>query len=522
MDEYQKPGGHEDIMTGQWKSVSGDAPRKSARPNREVKKVGSSSSSSSSKKSARPEHLSAKTTSQSGGASRRSSSSKGKGSSRREEKATVRPTREKKQVGEMGAAALKGAGNAVSALGRGVAQVGKGAAGLAAGAASGLKRFSLKNGPLKDTRYGQDAEFRRRIIMSGVGALCVFSICLIGTIAGGSGEGRTSSSQEAVSENNTVEAEPVEAEAPVVMDREPVSFTVSVFGDCTLGTDEYFDWDSSLNNYYDMYGADYFLENVRDILEADDLTIANLEGALTYAEEREDKTFAFKGEPEYVRILSDSGVECANTANNHSHDYGEESYQDTLDAMDQYGLKHFGYDEVLTMDVKGVKVGILGIYELDDHKEREPQLRANMQKLKDAGSEVIIAIFHWGNELEEEPDENQIYLGHLAVDLGANLVCGHHPHVLQGIEVYKGVNIFYSLGNFCFGGNTHPYDFDTAIFQQTFTVDANGVKQDNVTNIIPCCVSSDWDYNNYQPTPQEGYEAERILEKIQERSDMIG
>ncbi len=134
---------------------------------------------------------------------------------------------------------------------------------------------------------------------------------------------------------------------------------------------------------------------------------------------------------------------------------------------------------------------------------------------------MIVVIFHWGNEKEEIPDENQKTLGHLAIDEGADLVCGHHPHVLQGIEEYKGKNIVYSLGNFCFGGNAYPSDMDTMIFQQTFTIDQNGVKNDNVTNIIPCSISSDSDYNNYQPTPAEGEEADRIMQKIQERSSWI-
>ena len=121
----------------------------------------------------------------------------------------------------------------------------------------------------------------------------------------------------------------------------------------------------------------------------------------------------------------------------------------------------------------------------------------------------------------EVPDSNQMTLGRLAIDEGADLVCGHHPHVLQGIEEYKGKNIVYSLGNFCFGGNSYPSDMDTMIFQQTFTVDKNGVKADNVTNVIPCSISSEYDYNNYQPTPAQGDEADRILAKIQERSSWI-
>lgn len=303
----------------------------------------------------------------------------------------------------------------------------------------------------------------------------------------------------------------------------PVSLTLSVVGDCTLGTDETFDYDTSLNAYYENYGADYFLQNVKDIFSTDDLTIANFEGTLTDSDEREDKTFAFKAPASYASILTGGSVEAVNTANNHSHDYGEQSFDDTLAALDDAGIVHFGYDETAVMDVKGIKVGLVGIYELYDHLEREQQLKDNIAKVKADGAQLIVVIFHWGNETETVPDSNQTTLGRIAIDEGADLVCGHHPHVLQGIETYKGKNIVYSLGNFCFGGNSSPSDMDTMIYQQTFTIDADGVKKDNVTNIIPCSISSAaYDgYNNYQPTPAEGDEATRILGKINERSSWI-
>ena len=304
---------------------------------------------------------------------------------------------------------------------------------------------------------------------------------------------------------------------------EPVSLTLSVVGDCTLGTDETFDYDTSLNAYYENYGAAYFLQNVKSIFSSDDLPIATFDGTLTDSDEREDKTFAFKGPASFASILTEGSVEAVNTANNHSHDYGEQSFEDTLSALDDAGIVHFGYDETAVMDIKGVKVGMVGIYELNDHLGREQQLKDNIAKVKADGAQLIIVIFHWGNETETVPDSNQTTLGRLAIDEGADLVCGHHPHVLQGIETYKGKNIVYSLGNFCFGGNSSPSDMDTIIYQQTFTVDANGVKEDNVTNIIPCSISSAAyeGYNNYQPTPAEGDEATRILEKINERSSWI-
>lgn len=301
----------------------------------------------------------------------------------------------------------------------------------------------------------------------------------------------------------------------------PVSLTVSVVGDCTLGTDENFDYDTSLNAYYENYGADYFFSNVKSIFSADDLTIANFEGTLTDSDEREDKEYAFKAPAEYTSILTAGSVEAVNTANNHSHDYGDQSYTDTIQALDNAGILNFGYDKTVVTEVKGIKIGLVGIYELKDHLGREEQLKQNIAKVKADGAQITIVIFHWGNEKEEVPDSNQTTLAHLAIDEGADLVCGHHPHVLQGIEEYKGKNIVYSLGNFCFGGNQYPSDMDTMIFQQTFTVDQDGVKANNVTNIIPCSISSDSDYNNYQPTPAEGDEATRILSKIQERTAMI-
>nr|WP_294525472.1 CapA family protein [uncultured Blautia sp.] len=310
------------------------------------------------------------------------------------------------------------------------------------------------------------------------------------------------------------DAEPTPTQAPVTL-------TVSVVGDCTLGTDETFDYSTSLNAYYENYGKDYFLQNVKSIFQADDLTIANMEGTLTDSTQREDKTFAFKAPASYAGILTSGSVEAVNTANNHSHDYGEQSFTDTLSALDDAGIVHFGYDETAVMDVKGIKVGLVGIYELNDHLGREQQLKDNIAKVKSEDAQLTIVIFHWGNEKETVPDSNQTTLGRLAIDLGADLVCGHHPHVLQGIETYKGKNIVYSLGNFCFGGNSSPSDMDTMIFQQSFTFDNGTLQDDNVTNIIPCSISSAQGYNNYQPTPAEGDEKTRIIEKIQERSAMI-
>lgn len=297
--------------------------------------------------------------------------------------------------------------------------------------------------------------------------------------------------------------------------------TISLVGDCTLGTDEAFAYDTSLNAYQLYRGSDYFLQNVKTIFAEDDLTIINMEGPLTESTERNGEKFAFKGAPGFVDILSGSSVEAANLANNHSHDYGEQGFEDTKRILSDAGITAFGYDETALITIKGIKIGLVGIYELHDHLERTRQLKDNIAKVKQEGADLIITIFHWGNERETIPDSNQMALGHIAIDYGADLVAGHHPHVLQGIEEYRGKYIVYSLGNFCFGGNSAPDDMDTMIFQQTFTIQSGEVLTDENITLIPCSISSETGFNNYQPTPAEGSEAERILQKIDERSAQI-
>lgn len=380
----------------------------------------------------------------------------------------------------------------------------------------------------KKSKYYQEKR-QKLLIATGIGIFVLVFILILAGIRGCSNYigSRQAAAKKTVSMNASKDnsqkasSDSQNTDSSNATVSSPVSLTLSVVGDCTLGTDETFDYDTSLNAYYENYGADYFLQNVKDIFSTDDLTIANFEGTLTDSDEREDKTFAFKAPASYASILTGGSVEAVNTANNHSHDYGEQSFDDTLAALDDAGIVHFGYDETAVMDVKGIKVGLVGIYELYDHLEREQQLKDNIAKVKADGAQLIVVIFHWGNETETVPDSNQTTLGRIAIDEGADLVCGHHPHVLQGIETYKGRNIVYSLGNFCFGGNSSPSDMDTMIFQQTFTVTSEGVQADNVTNIIPCSISSADGYNNYQPTPASGDEASRIKSKIEECSAAI-
>ena len=374
-----------------------------------------------------------------------------------------------------------------------------------------LKKLELKKKyELFKEKLPEDKKARTIILADIVlVVLLIFTLLLVGCknlLTGG----KKQKEETAISE---------EMEKTTKRKNKTVSFTISAVGDCTFGTDENFAYEGSMPAKYDEVGDfNYFFENVKSVFEADDLTIVNFEGTLTDSTTREDKQFAFKADKSYAEILTDGFVEAANLANNHSKDYGEQSYNDTMDALDEAGITNFGYDRVAIKKVKGIKVGLVGTYVLADGLGVKDSMEKNIQDLKDGGAQVIIASFHWGEEKAEYPNDVQVELAHAAIDAGADLVLGHHPHVLQGIEQYKGKNIVYSLGNFCFGGNMYPSDMDTMIFQQTFTLKGGKLQEDNVTNIIPCSISSVEDYNNYQPTPAAGEKETEILNKITQRS----
>ena len=298
-----------------------------------------------------------------------------------------------------------------------------------------------------------------------------------------------------------------------------VSLTISAVGDVTLGEDSSF---SPLNNFTAVYsknGESWFFDNVRSIFQADDITFANFEGTLTDQGTRADKQFAFRGDPSYVGILNDGSVEAVTLANNHSQDYGEVSLTDTQKYLEEAGVDWCSGDKIIIRDEGGVRVALIGIYVLAEGEAKAQQVEETIAKAKEEDAQIIIVAFHWGNELEKEPDKVQRTLGRLAVDAGADLVVGHHPHVLQGIEKYAGKYICYSLGNFCFGGNTNPTDKDSIIFQQTFNIRRGGETEAGAATVIPCSISSDPSWNNYQPTPATGEEADRIMERINSLSE---
>ena len=304
---------------------------------------------------------------------------------------------------------------------------------------------------------------------------------------------------------------------------ETISITISAAGDTSLGNHQAQDYYFSFRQAYDKEGKDYFFENVYDIFSQDDMTIVNLEGTLTFSENMQpDRTYNIKGDPEYVEILTSGSVEAVSMANNHRYDYGEEGSRDTVNAVTGAGIK-YAFDENLGIyETKGIRIGFVSVSEASRGSAVEKTLEEGIALLKEEGVDLILACCHWGTEREYYPEDYQRTLGKKCIDWGADLVIGHHPHVLQGIEEYQGKYIVYSLGNFCFGANRNPADKDTMIFQQTFTFVDGEKQEDGEIRVIPCSVSSVTDRNDFRPTPAEGEEAERIIGRINEFSKDFG
>lgn len=292
-------------------------------------------------------------------------------------------------------------------------------------------------------------------------------------------------------------------------------------GDCTLGGDPTIGSGELFSSLYTRYGPDYFFRNVWDVFAADDLTMINLEGTFTREETRADKKYCFRADPSCVDVLTGSSVELCNLANNHSRDYGPKSYRDTVNALDGAGIRWVRDEDVCLVEAGGVKVGIAGIYELPRHMDADSIVQEDIKKLREQGAELVCVEFHWGIEGEDVPDRNQVALAHSAIEGGADLVVGAHPHVLQGMEIYRGKPVVYSMGNFCFGGNRNPKDKDTMIYQLRVRLDGSGQVVSQMENVIPCRISSSGKSNDMQPVILTGDEAERVLRKIRERSDLL-
>jgi poly-gamma-glutamate capsule biosynthesis protein CapA/YwtB (metallophosphatase superfamily) len=261
--------------------------------------------------------------------------------------------------------------------------------------------------------------------------------------------------------------------------------TMHFLGDCTIGNDVR--W-PVFDPYAEQNDPSYFFSGVIHVLANDDYTVANLETTIIDTGKPREKQFRFKGKPSYLEILKQGSVEAVTLANNHSWDYGDSGYAQTLRNVEKYGIDYFAWDTVLYKNIKDLSFAFIG---------QAFNLQSNVlpliRSLRDS-IDFIIIVIHWGNEKQYKPNRTQIAMAHALVDAGADLIIGHHPHVVQPVLTYKKVPIAYSLGNFVFGGNRNPRDKRAMMIEAVFEKN----KPVTITK-IPVKISSVDSTNDFRP-----------------------
>jgi poly-gamma-glutamate capsule biosynthesis protein CapA/YwtB (metallophosphatase superfamily) len=256
-----------------------------------------------------------------------------------------------------------------------------------------------------------------------------------------------------------------------------------------------------------------------------DAMMVNLENPVTKSVDSIEKEYVFKMKPELLGQLVKAKVAIVNCANNHTADFGVEGIIETIRWLDSAGIKHVGAGrnfkdarKPIILEFSGVRIGFLGYGGVKEfiasrsmpgtNSRNENYILEDIKKLR-PDVDAIVVNLHWGDELATEPNEGQISLAHRIIDGGADLIIGHHPHVLQGIEQYHGKVIAYSLGNFVFGGNAKSINSETAVLKASFT------KENIIVQAIPVRI------RNWQPEPADSITAQRVINQLQDRSKIF-
>ncbi len=292
---------------------------------------------------------------------------------------------------------------------------------------------------------------------------------------------------------------------------EKTAALISFIGDCSIG--DAIQSEGKASSYHSAIannGYEYPFSLVREYLAADDLTVANLEVVLTTSRKHKNKKYPLRGKPEFTEVLRAGSVEAVNTINNHCEDFGRDGYKDTLANLDAGGILRFGcnragtengYDDLLATDVNGIRVGIMGFSYPQESDLKKIDERVKRLK-EEQGCDLVIVSLHWGREVHSMPTNGQISYAKKVIDSGADMVYGHHPHVLQPINFYKGKPILYSTGNFTFGTMSRV-DPSTGIFQLTWEKEEDGTVDLKKLQVIACETTMGPDYRPFPLTEEE-------------------
>ena len=285
-------------------------------------------------------------------------------------------------------------------------------------------------------------------------------------------------------------------------------------------------------DFLDSAGVDYPFAGCAEIFREVDLVVGNLESPITTHDEiYVEKQYTMKSPPGIEKGLSNANIRAVTLANNHILDFGWEGLKSTMELLDKAGIKYFGAGanrkEALkeaTSTINGQTIALLGFsatfpeefWATDstpgtafpyDEDVREVVSRC-------AGEyDILVTCFHWGAELMTKPKDYQIDLAHLCIDQGSDLVIGHHPHVVQSIEIYNGIPIFYSLGNFTFASYSESAKVGMIAvveFKDGKTVDARAVPVDVYNEV-----------RNFQPVPLDKNRSVDFFRELQTLSDSL-
>lgn len=263
------------------------------------------------------------------------------------------------------------------------------------------------------------------------------------------------------------------------------NITVSFLGDILTA--------SYIGDCIKEFGVNYPWEDVSQLLNEDDITIGNLEMCVSCnGQTNKSDGYGFRGEPNSLEGLSNAGIDVVSLANNHSLDYGKGAMEDTINNLADYDILSLGAgdnineaESPLNISINNYSITVLAYNEIipwdswcatsetsgtaSFSKKSYEHILSNIEQLKDS-SDLLFIVLHWGVEYSNIPETWQINVAHKMIDAGADAVIGHHPHVLQGIEIYNNKPILYSIGNFIF----HKMNEDTGktgIFQLVYEND---------------------------------------------------
>lgn len=318
----------------------------------------------------------------------------------------------------------------------------------------------------------------------------------------------------------TEEPPPEATEAPVAK-ADDGTITISFVGDCSIGDSiQYRGYGSSYHTALAENGYEWPFSLVKQYLEADDLTLANCEVVLTTRTKHTDKVYNLVGLPEHAQAFAEGSVEIVNTVNNHAMDFYNGGYEDTLSALDAAGIKHFGsinahredgYNDILIQEVGGLRIGFIGYTYPQIESEATRRIIPSIKSLKEEeGCDLVVVSLHWGKETRMTPVNSQYEMSKSLIDAGADVIWGHHPHVIQPIEFYNGKPILYSTGNFTFG-TMSQVDPSTGIFQLTYE-QADGEAVLKQLRVIPCRTQGAPDYRPYELT--DPAERQAVFKKL--------